>query len=80
MGPRIPAPNGVQRTQINAESGFWRARPQSGEAAAAGTRYRRTGKRQDALKHLSAATMMYREMDMTYRLEQVEAELAQTAG
>ena len=38
--------------------------------------YRRTGKRQEADKHLATATVMYREMGMTYWLEQVEAEMA----
>ena len=40
----------------------------------------RTGKRQDALEHLSAATTMYREMDMRFYLEQAEAELAEPGG
>ena len=37
--------------------------------------YRRTGKREQAREHLTTATTMYREMDMTYWLEQTEAEL-----
>jgi len=37
--------------------------------------YRRTGKRQQAQEHLTAATTMYREMDMRFWLEQAEAEL-----
>ncbi len=36
--------------------------------------YRRTGKRQEAPEHLTTATRMYREMDMTYWLEKAEAE------
>jgi predicted ATPase/class 3 adenylate cyclase len=40
-----------------------------------GKLYRRTGKRQEALEHLTAATTMYREMDMIYWLEQAEAEI-----
>jgi tetratricopeptide (TPR) repeat protein len=35
--------------------------------------YRRTGKRLDADEHLAIATQMYREMGMTYWLEQAEA-------
>jgi tetratricopeptide (TPR) repeat protein len=45
-----------------------------------GKLYRRTGKRQDALEHLTAATTMYREMDMQFWLKEAEAELAQSAG
>jgi hypothetical protein len=37
--------------------------------------YRRTGKREQAHEHLTTATTMYREMGMTYWLEQAEAEL-----
>jgi len=40
-----------------------------------GTLYGRTGKRQEAREHLAAATMMYREMGMTYWLEQAEVEM-----
>ena len=40
-----------------------------------GKLYRRTGKREQAQEHLSTATSMYREMGMTYWLEQAEAEL-----
>jgi class 3 adenylate cyclase/tetratricopeptide (TPR) repeat protein len=40
-----------------------------------GKLYRRTGKRQEAQEHLANATTMYREMEMTYWLEQAEAEL-----
>jgi hypothetical protein len=40
-----------------------------------GKLYRRTGKRQEAQEHLTTATTMYREMGMTYWLEQAEAEL-----
>jgi tetratricopeptide (TPR) repeat protein len=40
-----------------------------------GKLYRRTGKREPAQEHLMTATTMYREMAMTYWLEQVEAEL-----
>jgi class 3 adenylate cyclase/tetratricopeptide (TPR) repeat protein len=40
-----------------------------------GKLYRRTGKREQAQEHLSTATTMYREMGMTYWLEQAEAEL-----
>jgi hypothetical protein len=35
---------------------------------------RRTGKREQAQEHLTTATTMYREMGMTYWLEQMEAE------
>jgi tetratricopeptide (TPR) repeat protein len=37
--------------------------------------YRRTGKREQAGEHLTIATSMYREMGMTYWLEQAEAEM-----
>jgi hypothetical protein len=40
-----------------------------------GKLYRRTGKREQAQEHLATATMMYREMDMRFWLEQAEAEL-----
>jgi sugar phosphate isomerase/epimerase len=40
-----------------------------------GKLYRRTGKRQEAQEHLTTATMMYREMGMTYWLEQAETEM-----
>jgi class 3 adenylate cyclase/tetratricopeptide (TPR) repeat protein len=40
-----------------------------------GKLYRRTGKWEQAQEHLTTATMLYREMDMTYWLEQAEAEL-----
>jgi hypothetical protein len=40
-----------------------------------GKLYRRAGKRQEAQEHLTTATTMYREMDMTYWLEKAEAEL-----
>jgi hypothetical protein len=36
--------------------------------------YRRTGRRQEVQEHLTTATTMYREMDMTYWLEQAVAE------
>jgi tetratricopeptide (TPR) repeat protein len=44
-----------------------------------GKLYRRTGKREQAQEHLATATMMYREMDMRFWLEQAEAELRQFA-
>jgi tetratricopeptide (TPR) repeat protein len=40
-----------------------------------GKLYRRTGQRDQAQAHLTFATTMYREMGMTYWLEQAEAEL-----
>jgi DNA-binding NtrC family response regulator/class 3 adenylate cyclase/tetratricopeptide (TPR) repeat protein len=40
-----------------------------------GKLYRRTGKREQAQKHLAAATTMYREMGMRFWLEQAEAEM-----
>jgi tetratricopeptide (TPR) repeat protein len=40
-----------------------------------GKLYRRTGKREQAREHLTIATTMYREMDMRFWLEQVEAEM-----
>ncbi len=45
-----------------------------------GKLYRRTGKREEACEHLTTATTMYREMDMTYWLEQAEAEMRELAG
>jgi class 3 adenylate cyclase/tetratricopeptide (TPR) repeat protein len=39
-----------------------------------GKLYRRTGKREQAHEHLTTATTMYREMGMTYWLEQAEAQ------
>jgi tetratricopeptide (TPR) repeat protein len=42
--------------------------------------YRRTGKREQAQEHLTAATTMYREMGMTYWLEKAEAELVRASG
>jgi tetratricopeptide (TPR) repeat protein len=40
-----------------------------------GKLYRRTDKREQAEEHLATATAMYREMGMTYWLEQAEAEM-----
>jgi hypothetical protein len=40
-----------------------------------GKLYRRTGKREQAREHLTTATTMYREMGMTYWLEQAGPEL-----
>jgi hypothetical protein len=42
-----------------------------------GRLYRRTSNRRQAEEHLTTATMMYREMGMTYWLGQVDAELRQ---
>ena len=39
-----------------------------------GTLYRRAGKREQAQEHLTSAMTMYRDMDMLFWLEQVEAE------
>jgi tetratricopeptide (TPR) repeat protein len=39
-----------------------------------GKLYRRTGKREQAQEHLTTATTMYREMEMTYWLEKAETE------
>jgi len=44
-----------------------------------GKLYRRTDKRDQAREHLTAATTMYREMDMQFWLEQAEAEMRQLA-
>ena len=44
-----------------------------------GKLYRRTGKQDQAREHLATATMMYREMDMRFWLEKVEAELRESA-
>jgi len=40
-----------------------------------GKLYQRTGHREKAREHLTAATTMYREMDMRFWVEQAEAEL-----
>ena len=40
-----------------------------------GKLYGRTGKREQAHEHLTTATTLYREMGMTYWLEQAEAEM-----
>ena len=40
-----------------------------------GKLYRRTGQRDQAQEHLTIATASYREMGMTYWLQQAEAEL-----
>jgi transcriptional regulator with AAA-type ATPase domain/tetratricopeptide (TPR) repeat protein len=45
-----------------------------------GKLYRRTGRREQAQEHLTTATTMYREMGMTYWLEQAEPELARASG
>jgi hypothetical protein len=44
-----------------------------------GKLYRRTGKREHAHEHLTTAATMYREMGMTYWLEQSEAEMKELA-
>jgi class 3 adenylate cyclase/tetratricopeptide (TPR) repeat protein len=44
-----------------------------------GKLYRRTGKHDQAQEHLTAATMMYREMGMRFWLEKAEKELAGSA-
>jgi transcriptional regulator with AAA-type ATPase domain/tetratricopeptide (TPR) repeat protein len=44
-----------------------------------GKLYRRTGQREQAHEHLTTATTMYREMGMTYWLEQAEAEMIELA-
>jgi len=41
-----------------------------------GKLYRRTRQREQAHEHLATATPMYREMDMTYWLEQAAGETA----
>jgi hypothetical protein len=40
-----------------------------------GKLYRRKGKREQAREHVTTATAMYREMGMTYWLEQAESEV-----
>ena len=42
-----------------------------------GKHYRRRGDREQAQEHLTIATAMYREMAMTYWLEQAAAEMRQ---
>jgi tetratricopeptide (TPR) repeat protein len=42
-----------------------------------GRLYRRTDKREQAQQHVATATTLYREMDMTYWLEQAEGEMLQ---
>jgi len=50
-------------------AGRWKARPEAQRP------HRRTGKREQAQEHLTNATTMYREMRMTYWLEQAETEM-----
>ena len=45
-----------------------------------GKLYRRTGNREQAQKHLTTATTMYREMGMTYWLEKANTELVSASG
>jgi tetratricopeptide (TPR) repeat protein len=45
-----------------------------------GKLFQRTGQREQAHEHFTIATTMYREMDMTYWLEQAEAETRELAG
>jgi len=45
-----------------------------------GKLFRRTGKRQEAQKHLTIATTMYREMDMRFWLEKAETEMKAVAA
>ena len=42
-----------------------------------GQLYRRTGKSEEAQEHLATATTMYREMGMTFWLEQIEKEMGE---
>jgi hypothetical protein len=51
----------------------------SGWAARTVELHRRTGQREQAQEHLTIATTMYREMGMTYWLEQAEAEMRESA-
>lgn len=44
-----------------------------------GCAFARADKHQRALEHLATATAMYREIEMTYWLEQVEAEVEESA-
>jgi hypothetical protein len=44
-----------------------------------GKLYRRTGQGEQAQEHLAAATTMYRDMGMTYWLEEAGAELGHFA-
>jgi tetratricopeptide (TPR) repeat protein len=44
-----------------------------------GKLYRRSGNREQAQEHLTAATTMYRDMDMRFWLEQAEAEMRELA-
>jgi hypothetical protein len=44
-----------------------------------GKLYRRTDEREQAQEHLTSATTMYREMGMTYWLEEAEAEVTDFA-
>ena len=45
-----------------------------------GKLYRRTGDQAKAQEHLTTATTMYREMDMTFWLEQAEAVLSRRSS
>jgi tetratricopeptide (TPR) repeat protein len=58
----------------------WKMRPLVAHChAGLGRLYRRIGKRQEAQEQLMTATTMYREMGLTYFLEQVEAETAKAS-
>jgi tetratricopeptide (TPR) repeat protein len=45
-----------------------------------GQLYRQAGSRQEAKDHLTTAATMYREMDMRFWLEQVEAAISRTSA
>jgi uncharacterized protein HemY len=45
-----------------------------------GQLYRRRGNHEEAQEHLTIATTMYREMDMTYWLEKAKTELVPASG
>ena len=86
MGPPAPAEVTARRDPPEHADGHYRdARALADELGmrplvahchlGLGKLYRRTGNREQAREHLTTASTMYREMDMRFWLEQVEAEL-----
>jgi hypothetical protein len=71
----LAAPDPEMRRAIGAAIGGRSARPPRAPLLKEQPSYRRTGKREQAREHLTAAATMYREMGMTYWLEQAETEM-----
>ena len=69
--PRKLMATTVRRSRSPRSSGCGPSSPTATSASASSTR--RTGKREQAQEHVATATTMYRDMGMTYWLEQAEA-------